>query len=116
METTINENGKYAILADNTKYFQGAVMTGLELKAKYHNLLFEIVLINSVVKDLETNTDLVPLVEECKKATIKIVLCEMAMQQLEVEKSNLPASLLTTHNAFTYVFELQELGYKVITL
>ena len=40
----------------------------------------------------------------------------MAMQQLEVEKSNLPASLLTTHNAFTYVFELQELGYKVITL
>lgn len=112
----IKKDGKYAILVQNSMHFMVSVMTGEEYKAKSPKIEFEIVLIGEVVKDLAENPELKPFIEKAQKAGVKIVVCEFAMEKLGVKKSQYQPSIRTTPNGFTYLFGLQELGFKTITL
>lgn len=116
VENAIKKDGKYALLVQNPKHFMVSVMTGEEYKAKSPKIEFEIVLIGEVVKDLAEKEDLKPFIQKAEKAGIKIVVCEFAMEKLGVKKSQYQPSILTTPNGFTYLFGLQELGFKTITL
>ncbi|MBP6662426.1 MAG: DsrE family protein [Paludibacter sp.] len=116
VENTIKKDGKYAILVQNSMHFMVSVMTGEEYKAKSPKIEFEIVLIGEVVKDLAENPELKPFIEKAQKAGVKIVVCEFAMEKLGVKKSQYQPSIRTTPNGFTYLFGLQELGFKTITL
>lgn len=93
-----------------------SVMTGEQYKAKSKSIQFEIILIGPIVKDLAEKEALKPFIEKAKNSGIKIVVCEFAMEKLGVKKSQYPSSVLTTPNGFTYIFGLQELGFKSITL
>ena len=116
VENAIKKDGKYAILVQNSMHFMVSVMTGEEYKTKNTGIQFEIVLIGEVVKDLAENPELKPFIEKAQKAGVKIVVCEFAMEKLGVKKSQYQPSILTTPNGFTYLFGLQELGFKTITL
>src|SRR5690554_5816508 len=116
VENAIKKDGKYALLVQNSKHFMVSVMTGEEYKTKNTDIQFEIVLIGEVVKDLAEKEDLKPFIQKAGKAGIKIVVCEFAMNKLGVNKSQYHSSILTTPNSFTYLFGLQELGFKTITL
>lgn len=116
VEKSIKQEGKYAILAPNARYFQAAVNSGKNLKAKNPEIEFEIVLISAVTKDLATDKSLIPLIELSEKMGIRIVVCEFAMNHFEVKKSDYHHSIKTTPDGFAYIFGLQELGFKTITL
>lgn len=116
VENAIKKDGKYALLVQNSKHFMVSVMTGEEYKTENPDIQFEIVLIGEVVKDLAEKEDLKPFIEKAQKAGVKIVVCEFAMEKLGVKKSQYQPSILTTPNGFTYLFGLQELGFKTITL
>lgn len=116
IENAIKKKGKYAILVQNEPHFMASVMTGEEYKAKSKSIQFEIILIGPIVKDLAEKEALKPFIEKAKNSGIKIVVCEFAMEKLGVKKSQYPSSVLTTPNGFTYIFGLQELGFKSITL
>lgn len=116
VENAIKKNGKYALLVQNYKHFMVSVMTGEEYKTQSPKIQFEIVLIGEVVKDLAENPELKQFIEKAQKAGVKIVVCEFAMEKLGVKKSQYHSSILTTPNGFTYLFGLQESGFKTITL
>ncbi|OWW25835.1 hypothetical protein B4Q04_09585 [Zobellia sp. OII3] len=116
IENSIKNDGKYALLVQNSNHFMASVMTGEEYKNKSKAIQFEIVLIGKVVKDLATNKELAPLVEKAQKLGIRIVVCEFAMNKLGVKKSDYPSYVETTSNGFTYFFGLQENGFKTISL
>lgn len=116
VENAIKKDGKYVLLVQNSMHFMVSVMTGEEYKTKSSNIQFEIVLIGEVVKDLAEKEDLKPFIQKAEKAGVKIVVCEFAMNKLGVKKSQYHPSILTTPNGFTYLFGLQELGFKSITL
>ncbi len=116
VENAVKQNGKYAILVPNARYFQAAVMTGQTLKANNPKMDFQIVLISSVVKDLATEESLNSFIEISKKVGIRIVVCEFAMKNQEMKKSEYHSSIHTTPDGFAYMFDLQELGFKTISL
>ncbi|MDO6808869.1 hypothetical protein Q4603_09615 [Zobellia galactanivorans] len=116
IENSTKNDGKYALLVQNSNHFMASVMTGEEYKNKSKAIQFEIVLIGKVVKDLATNKELAPLVEKAQKLGIRIVVCEFAMNKLGVKKSDYPSYVETTSNGFTYFFGLQENGFKTIGL
>ena len=116
VENAIKKDGKYALLVQNSMHFMVSVMTGEEYKTKSSDIQFEIVLIGEVVKDLAEKEDLKHFIQKAEKAGIKIVVCEFAMEKLGVKKSQYQPSIRTTPNGFTYLFGLQELGFKTITL
>ncbi len=115
-ERTIKNDGKYALLVQNAKHFMVSVMTGEEYRTQSEKIDFEIILIGAVVKDLAENTELKPFITKAEQSGIKIVVCEFAMNQLAIKKSQYPSSVQTTPNGFTYLFGLQESGFKTITL
>lgn len=116
IENSIKKKGKYAILVQNSKHFMASVNTGERYKATSEKIRFEIVLIGEVVKDLAEKDELKPFVEKAEKSGIRIVVCEFAMDKLGVKKSDYHPSILTTPNGFTYLFGLQENGFKTIQL
>lgn len=116
VENALKKNGKYAILVPNARYFQAAVMSGQTLKANNPKIDFQIILISAVVKDLATDENLKPFIEMSEKSGISIVVCESAMKHFEVKKSDYPSSVKTTPDGFAFIFGLQELGFKTITL
>lgn len=116
IENSTKKKGKYAILVQNSKHFMASVNTGERYKATSEKIRFEIVLIGEVVKDLAEKDELKPFVEKAEKSGVRIVVCEFAMDKLGVKKSDYHPSILTTPNGFTYLFGLQENGFKTIQL
>ncbi|WP_157491929.1 DsrE family protein [Gelidibacter mesophilus] len=116
IENSIKNDGNYAILVPNARYFQAAVMTGNTLKTKYPKINFEVVIISATAKDLATDESLLSFIETSEKAGIRIVVCESAMNHFKVKKSDYHKSIQTTPDGFVYLLGLQESGYKTITL
>jgi|SRR5690554_2742237 len=116
IEQSVKEDGRYAILVANARHFQAAVMTGEALKASHPLLDFEIVLIGPVVKDLAIDESLKPFVKSSEQAGIRIVVCELAMNHLGMKSADYDSYISFTPNGFTYIFGLQESGFKTITL
>ena len=116
VENAVKSTGKYAILVPNARYFQAAVMTGKTLKENNPKMDFQIVLISAVVKDLVADESLMTFIEMSEKAGIRLVVCEFAMKHFEVKKSDYHNSIHTTPDGFAYLFGLQEMGFKTISL
>lgn len=116
IENAVKKDGKYAILVRNVSHLKASIMTGEELKRQHPKLQFEIVLIGEVVKDLAVDESLKPFIENSAKLGIKLVACEFAMEHFAIKKTDYLTSVETTPNGFKYIFGLQEMGFKTITL
>ncbi|TYB71530.1 DsrE family protein [Bizionia gelidisalsuginis] len=116
IENAVKKDGKYAMLVSNARYFQAAVRTGVGLKANNQDMDFEVVLIGPVVKDLATDEGLKSTIEAGKKAGIRIVVCEAAMNYFKLKHKDFHRSIAFTPDGFIYMFGLQESGFKTITL
>ncbi|WP_164112553.1 MULTISPECIES: DsrE family protein [Sphingobacterium] len=116
VEKAVKADGKYAILVQNPMHLMASVMTGQEYKAKNKAVQFEIVLIGEVVKDMAESKQLEATIRKAENSGIRLVVCEFAMNKLGIKKSQYDTSIHTTPNGFTYLFGLQELGFKTITL
>ncbi|WP_324312481.1 DsrE family protein [Xanthomarina sp.] len=116
IENSVKQDGKYAILVSNARYFQAAVMTGKGLKSNNLKMDFNIVLIGPVVKDLATDESMKSFIEISEKAGIRIVVCEAAMNHFDLKKTDYHSSIAFTPDGFIYLFGLQESGFKTITL
>lgn len=116
IENSIKQDGKYAILVSNSRYFQAAVRTGKGLKAKHPELDFQVVLIGPVVKDLAKDESLKSSIETSEKFGIRLVVCEAAMNHFELKQTDYHNYIAFTPDGFVYLLGLQESGFKTITL
>lgn len=116
IENAIKKDGKYALLVSNARYLQAAVRTGESLKTNAPEMDFEVVLVGPVVKDIVTDESLIKTIEQSKKLGIRLVVCEAAMNHMQLKKSDYHSAIEFTPDGFIYLFGLQESGYKTITL
>ncbi|MCX7548934.1 DsrE family protein [Xanthomarina sp. F1114] len=116
VENSIKRDGKYAILVSNARYFQAAINTGKNLRTENPKIVFEVVLIGPVVKDLASNKDLESTIELGEKVGIRIVVCKAAMKHFGLSEKDYHKSIAFTPDGFVYLLGLQENNYKTITL
>ncbi len=107
---------KFAFLITNTDQFFDVVETAQEMDVKNNKFSFEIVVAGKLAKDLADNKELINEIDKAEKLGVKIVVCEGAISYFKVEKSKLGKRLLTTPNAWIYMFELQDKGFKTLSL
>lgn len=69
-----------------------------------------------VVKELAENGSLKESIEIAKKYGIKLVVCEFATNRLDIKKADYPSYIQTTPNVYRYMFDMQEIGFKVLSL
>ena len=93
-----------------------SIMTGQEMLKNNPKSTFEIVMIAAAVKDIAEDNELKEMMKKANAAGIKFTSCEFAMNKLGVNKSQYLEFVQTTPNAFIYLFELQEKGFKQIIL
>lgn len=117
VEQSIKSNGKYALLVMNPKHLKVAIMTGERFKNKSKKRGFQIVTCGEVVKEISTNEELKKTVMEAvQKYGLKIVVCGLTVKQLNIDKTLLPAETPIVNNGIVYMFGLEELGYKSISI
>lgn len=116
---TIEYNGhstRFAFLVTNERHFQGVMNTAEKMELKKNNFSLEIVVVGTLVKDLAENKELTKEIDKAENLGVKIVVCEGAMKHFNVPKSQLDKRLLTTPNAWIYMFELKDKGFNTLSL
>ncbi|NLI35685.1 MAG: hypothetical protein GX416_04075 [Bacteroidales bacterium] len=117
VEQSIKSSGKYALLVMNPKHLKVAIMTGERFKNKSKKIDFQIVTCGEVVKEISANEELKKtVVEAVQKYGLKIVVCGLTVRQLNIDKTLLPTETPIVNNGIVYMFGLEELGYKSISI
>lgn len=116
-EDSIKSDGRYAVLVSTSQHLNAAVTTGRQFKSKSPNIDFQVVTCGQVVKDIATD----PGVKDAARRAVAdndltILACGMSIRQLGVDPAELPPETPVTENGLTYLFGLQEQGYKSIAL
>lgn len=116
IENAIRKDGKYAILAQSSRHLTGAVIVGAEIKKDFPDVQFVVGMAGPVVKELAEDESLKETVETAKKNGIKLIVCEFAMNRLNVKKTDYDSYIQTTPNVYRFMFGIQEIGFKILSL
>lgn len=116
IENAVKKDGKYAILAQSSRHLTGAVLAGAEIKEDFPDVQFVVGMAGPVVKELAEDEDLKEAVETAKRYGIKLIVCEFAMNRLNVKKTDYDGYIQTTPNVYRYMFGIQEVGFKILSL
>lgn len=116
-EQSIKQDGKYALLVMKAQHLKAAIKTGISFKGKSEAIDFQIITCGKLVEEIAQDAELQKLIKEAvNKYKMRIVVCGLSIEQFSVDKSKLPEELSITENGLTYLFGLQENGYKTIAL
>lgn len=74
---------------------------------------FEVVLCGKKITQINKNRD---LIKKAQKTGITVTACGMSMNKFSMTKSDLPDSVRVVKNGLIRIYDLQEQGYKTITL
>ena len=82
-------NKKLAVMISDVKHFKVTVETVESLKLKENGLTFEIVIVGLLAKEIVENKELIKIIDRSEKSGAKLVICEYALDILNVVKSKL---------------------------
>ncbi|MFO7825677.1 MAG: DsrE family protein [Cyclobacterium sp.] len=116
-EQAIRKDGKYAMLVMKAQHLKAGIKTGIAFKSESEKIDFQIVACGMLVKEISEDAELQSLIKNTvSDHGLKILVCGLSIQQFGVDKTLLPDETPITDNGLIYMFGLQELGYRSITL
>ncbi|WP_162340838.1 DsrE family protein [Cyclobacterium salsum] len=116
-EQAVRKDGKYAMLVQKAQHLKAGIKTGIVFKSENEEIDFQIVACGMLVKEISEDAELQKLIQNTvSDHGLKILVCGLSIQQFGIDKTLLPDETPITENGLIYMFGLQELGYKSITL
>ncbi len=116
-EHAIRKDGKYAMLVQKAQHLKAGIKTGIVFKSESEEIDFQIVACGMLVKEISEDAELQELIQNSvADHGLKTLVCGLSIQQFGVDKTRLPDETPITDNGLIYMFGLQELGYRSITL
>lgn len=105
---------KLAVMVSDVNHFNATVATVESLNLKENGLTFEIVIVGILAKEIIENKELIKNIDRTEKLGAQLVICEYALDILNVDKSKLDKRISITPNALIYMFELKDKGYNTL--
>lgn len=105
---------KFAVMVKDVLHFEAAILTASEMGVDKRHFKFEIVVVGSLAKSLVDDSVAKADISKCAALGAQIVVCEHAMEYFKVSRGQLDARIHTTPNAWVYMFELQDAGYRAL--
>lgn len=102
----------YVILMSDTEMLESAIDVGI---SEFRDGHFRIVFYGPVVKKLKSD-NLRRQWDYAMKYKIELATCKLSMDKLKISQQDLPQQMNVVDNAFSYVLELEQKGYKVLRL
>lgn len=104
----------YAMLIRKMNHLKAALKT-VHMMDEDDNAVnrFEVVICGKVVKQLNDSKN---IIGKATQAGITLTACGMSLNKFSIEENELPKDIKVVPNGLIRIFELQEQGYKTITL
>lgn len=105
----------YAILIRKVNHLNAAIKTVHMMEDDDDSAVnrFEVVICGEGVVQLNNNPD---LVDKATQAGITLSACGMSLNKFSISRDELPQGIRVVGNGLIRIFDLQEQGYKTITL
>lgn len=109
------QSNSYTLLIRNFNHLKAAVKTVEMMTEDSPNAInnFEVVICG---KKITTINDHRALIKEAQNKGITLTACGMSMNKFSMDKDELPKGVESVPNGLIRVYELQDKGYKTITL
>ncbi len=109
------ESENYALLIRNFNHLKAAVATIETMTEDNTNAVdnFEVVICGKQLTDINEHKS---LVKKAQRKGLTLTACGMTMDNFSMAKEDLPDGVQVEPNGLIRIFELQEQGYKTITL
>jgi intracellular sulfur oxidation DsrE/DsrF family protein len=109
------QSNNYALLVRNYNHLRAAVKTVDMMTEDDPNAVnkFEVVICGKKITNINKHKS---LINEAKQKGITLTACGMSMNNFSMDKEELPEGVGVEPNGLIRIFELQEKGYKTITL
>lgn len=109
------EGNDYALLIRNFNHLQAAIKTVDMMTEDDPNAVnnFEVIICGKKLTDIN---DYKSLVKKAQNKGLTLTACGMTMDNFSMDKEDLPDGVQVEANGLIRIFELQEQGYKTITL
>ena len=103
---------KYMVLTPEIGQLKPILLAAEELEADGD---FKIVLYGKNVPELLT-PETKKFIDQAEKLNVKISVCKMSLDMLQINPNTLPKEIEVVDNAFLYALQLQKKGYKILSL
>lgn len=109
------KSNNYALLVRNYNHLRAAIKTVEMMTEDDPNAInkFEVVICGKIITNINKHKS---LINEAKQKGITLTACGMSMNNFSMDKEQLPEGVSIEPNGLIRIFELQEKGYKTITL
>lgn len=109
------QSNNYALLVRNFNHLNAAVKTVDMMTEDDPNAVnnFEVVICGKKIRNINDHQS---LIDEAQNKKITITACGMSMNKFSMDKKELPEGIDVVPNGLIRIFELQDKGYKTITL
>lgn len=119
LETSIigdlNKTPNMALGAKSERHIKGGIKIYEQLISNGSTVEnFEIVIWGKVVKEITENPELFQFIEEHQHDNLRLSICQVAMEKLEVSPGELPEGITVVPNAWLRMLQLQAVGYNTL--
>lgn len=115
--STMNKTN-YVVLTKNVQQLQPIIITAQALKKEQGNLFgdFQVIICGKGVGDITDPEKMKDFVEKAEKSGVKIVACGFSLNKFKIDKTKIPKEIKTVENGILHNFQLQNKGYKSLSL
>lgn len=109
---------KYAVLISQPNHLRAALHTAetITKDPNYNSGAFVIMACGKSVEALKKDVPTIALLDKGKALGITFKICGMSLEQFNLSKSDMADGLDVVPNGLTYMFDLQQQGYKTVEL
>ncbi|MER2996606.1 DoxX family membrane protein [Pontibacter populi] len=109
---------KYAVLISQPGHLKAAINTAESITkdSKYNSEAFVIMACGKSVEAFQKGSDMAQFMEQGKALGVTFKICGMSLKQFNVDPNTLAEGLEIEPNGLTYMFDLQQQGYKTVEL
>lgn len=117
-QNTTMDKTNYVVLTKNVQQLQPIILTAQALKKEQGNLFgdFKVIICGKGIGDITDPEKMKDFVEKAGKSGVELVACGFSLNKFKTDKTKIPTGIKTVENGILYNFQLQNKGYKSLSL
>lgn len=113
-----NSKNNYVVLTNKIPQLQPIILAAEALKAEErHNFGdFQIIICGKDIGSITDPEKMTKFIHMAEKAGVQLIACGFSLNKFKVDRTNVPKEMTIVENGILHNFQLQNKGYKSITL
>lgn len=117
-QNTNNNKHNYVVLTKKVAQLQPIILTAEALKAEDGEAFgdFQVIICGKEIGDITDMEKIGEFITKAEKAGVQLVACGFSLNKFKVDKTKVPKEMTVVENGILYNFQLQNRGYKSLSL